>query len=69
MMKTKQITEFGNIYDCRYFYDYNTDCIDISLDGEHLGSIIGLSLPDEEDNEQVSYFEAEVINWIIDNGY
>jgi hypothetical protein len=35
--------------------------------GKHLGSIIGISIPDIDDEEENIEFDNEVINWIVDN--
>ena len=66
----RQVFEFGSIYDCRYFFINNQyEGIEVRQDGELLGSIVGLSIPDEDDEIECSNFESEVINWIVDNEY
>lgn len=63
------VFEFGQEYVCRYFFDSDTSAegVDVSRDGEHLGSIIGISIPDEEDEDEVKKFEKEVTDWLVDN--
>lgn len=65
----RSVFEFGNEYVCTYFFDIDNQCegVDISCNGNHLGSIIGVTIPDEEDKDEVKAFENEVIDWIIDN--
>lgn len=66
----KSVFEFGNEYNCTNFFDVDTQAsgVDVSLNGEHIGSIIGITVPDDIDDidEQVK-FDKEVINWIVDN--
>jgi len=68
-MKQKSVFEFGNEYQCTYFWctDRNVSGVDVSLDGEHLGSIIGLDVPEIDDEEGNIEFDHEVIQWIVDN--
>ncbi len=63
------VSQFGNDYKCIDFFctDRNVGGVDVSRDGEHIGEIIGLSLPDEEDEEECEKFDNEVIEWIVDN--
>lgn len=71
MAQTITVSEFGNDYECREFFD--TDLgggIEVSNNGERLGSILGLSIPDKEDEDyeyNLKMFEADVIAWIVDN--
>ena len=67
-MKTS-IFEFGNEYVCRSFFDIDNQYsgVEIYNNKERLGSIVGLSIPDEDDEEEVKKFEKEVIDWIIEN--
>jgi DNA-directed RNA polymerase subunit RPC12/RpoP len=62
------VSEFGNDYICRYFFDTDTsfEGIEISLNGELLGSA-AISFPDEEDADEMNKFKEEVIQWIVDN--
>jgi len=39
------------------------------LNDEHLGEIIGIDIPDIDDEEENIKFDNEVINWIVDNNY
>jgi len=73
MKKEKTVNVFGNDYLCTQFWSIEGNCssIDVSLDGMHLGSILGLEIPDSEDSveyfEQDENFTSEVIDWIVDN--
>ena len=61
--------EFGNEYVCTYFFDVDTNAsgVDISRDGEHIGSIIGLDRPGIDDEEENIEFDNQVIEWIVEN--
>jgi hypothetical protein len=63
------VFEFGREFQCTDFYDTDTNHggIDVSENGNHLGEIVGLSVPDIDDEEETEKFNAEVINWIVDN--
>lgn len=63
------VSQFGNDYKCIDFFctDRNVGGIDVSRNGEHIGEIIGLSLPDVNDEDECQKFDNEVINWIVDN--
>lgn len=63
------VSEFGNDYVCRDFTDVDPDRsgVDVSLDDEHIGEILGISIPDPNDKEEVEKFRKEVIEWIVDN--
>jgi len=66
------VSEFGNDYECRPFCDIlkggvTLEGIEITRDGEYVGQMIGYSLPDMEDEEDVNDFKHNVISWIIDN--
>lgn len=70
MKNTKSVFEFGNEYICTQFYDVviNADGVEINRNGgELLGSIIGLLIPDIEDEEENIKFDNEVIEWLVDN--
>lgn len=69
MNTQKAVFQFGNEYTCTNFFDVDTQAsgVDISLDGNHLGSIIGLSIPDIDDEEENIKFDNEVIKWLVDN--
>jgi len=71
MKNQKAVFEFGNEYNCTSFYncDLNYEGVDVSLNGEHLGSIVDISIPDIEDEEENIKFDAEVIDWIVDNNF
>lgn len=63
------VSHFGSDYKCVSFYctDRNVGGVDVSREGEHIGEIIGISLPDSEDEDECKKFDNEVINWIVDN--
>ena len=71
MKNQKAVFEFGNEYNCTEFYDVdiNAGGIEVSLNGEHLGSIIGVNIPDIEDDEENIKFDKEVVDWIVDNNF
>lgn len=56
---------------CRSFFDVDLGYggIEIYEDGERLGSMIDVNLPDENDEEEMEWFENKVENWLIDNGH
>ena len=70
-MNQKAVFEFGNEYNCTSFYDvnYNYAGVDVSLNGEHLGLIIGLDVPDIDDEKENVKFDNQVIDWIVDNDF
>ncbi len=63
------VHEFGNDYVCKDFTDVDPDRtgVVVSLNDEHLGEILGISIPDPEDAEEVEKFNKEVIEWVVDN--
>jgi hypothetical protein len=66
----KSVFQFGNEYACTNFFDVDTQAsgVDVSLDGEHIGSIIGISVPEDiDDIDEQEKFDDEVITWIVDN--
>jgi hypothetical protein len=67
----KSVFEFGNEYQCTQFFcsDRNVVGVDVSLNNEHLGEIIGIHIPDIDDEEENIKFDNEVINWIVDNNH
>jgi len=68
-MKQKSVFEFGNEYVCTYFFDVDTNAfgVDVSRDDEHIGSIIGLDIPEIDDEEGNIEFDNQVIEWIVEN--
>jgi hypothetical protein len=68
-MNQKSVFEFGNEYQCQQFFcsTRNVGGVDVSRDGEHIGEIIGLTIPDIEDEDENVKFDNEVINWLVDN--
>jgi len=61
---------FGEV-ECRSFMDIDPDVsgIEVSIDDERLGSMIGESLPDEQDEDEVANFGDKVELWLIENGH
>lgn len=71
MNNQKAVFEFGDEFMCTEFWDVdiNAGGVDVTRNGKHLGSIIGLSIPDIEDEDENIKFDKEVIDWIVDNGH
>jgi hypothetical protein len=69
MKNQKSVFEFGDEFVCTEFFDVdlNIGGVDISRDDEHLGSILGLSIPDIDNEEENIKFDNQVIEWIVDN--
>ena len=65
------IEGFGTEYQCRNFFDIDTNSsgIEVYEDGKRLGSMIGVSIPDSEDLEEIAKFKDELENWIVVNGF
>ena len=61
MIGTYRLSPFTNV-------DPDEIGIDVSTyGGEHIGSIIGESIADEDDDEGWKKFKNMVENWIVDN--
>jgi hypothetical protein len=60
---------FGDEYQCTEFYDVdlNYSGVDVSFNGNHLGSIIGVNIPDIDDDDESVNFNNEVTKWLVDN--
>ncbi len=72
MKNQKSVFEFGDEFICTEFFDVETNSsgVDINRNGvEHLGSIIGVVIPDIDDEDENVKFDLEVINWVVDNGF
>ena len=71
MKNQKSVFEFGNEYQCTQilYPDRSIGGIDVSVNGNHLGKIIGIEIPDIDDEEENIKFDNEVINWIVDNEF
>jgi hypothetical protein len=69
MKNQKSVFEFGDEFVCTQFFDIDLQAsgVDITRNDEHLGSIIGLTIPDIEDVEENIEFDKEVVLWIVDN--
>lgn len=69
MKNQKSVFEFGEEYVCTEFYDadLSTSGVDVSCNDNHLGQILGLSIPDIDDEESNMKFDKDVIAWIVDN--
>ena len=71
MKNQKSVFEFGDEFQCQDFTDVDPDVsgVEVFRNGTRLGSIVGLSVPDIEDEEENEKFDKEVIEWLIDNGH
>jgi len=71
MKNQKSVFEFGNEYTCQEFTDVDPDVsgVEVFEYNKRLGSIVGLSIPDIEDEDENIKFDKEVIDWIVDNGH
>lgn len=70
MKNQKSVFEFGAEFICTEFYDVdsNSGGVEVNRNGtEHMGSIMGVSIPDIDDEEENIKFDNEVINWVVDN--
>jgi len=69
MKNQKSVFQFGEEFQCQSFTDVDPDVsgVEVFKDGERLGSIVGLEIPDIEDEEENEKFDNEVIAWIVDN--
>lgn len=69
MKNQKSVFKFGNEYQCQSFTDVDPDVsgIEIFIDGQRIGNIVGLEIPDIEDEEENIKFDNEVIDWLLDN--
>ena len=71
MKNQKSVFEFGNEYQCTQFTNIDPDYagVDVSLNDDHIGEIVGLDIPDDpEDDEANIKFDNAVIVWIVENG-
>ena len=71
MKNQKSVFEFGDEFICTEFYDGDLNCggVEVKRNYEHLGSILGLEIPDIEDEEENIKFDKEVTDWIVDNNF
>ncbi len=70
MKNQKSVFEFGDEYVCTQFTNVDPDYtgVDISLNDNHIGQIVGLDIPDDiDDIESNIAFDTEVEDWIIEN--
>ena len=67
---TTNLLAFGEVM-VRVFFevDLGYGGLEVYIDGEHLGSMIDVSLPDENDEEEMEWFNNKLENWLIDNGH
>ena len=67
----KIFTDWNDVITCRNFTDVDHDVsgVDLTRDGNHLGSMYGESIPDENDEEAMEDFKETVEVWMIDNEY
>ena len=71
-METIKIkSSFGDNIECREFFDIvgssEISGIEIFKSGRRLGSLLGVSIPDKNDNDEIEKFINEIDNWLIDN--
>lgn len=68
-MNQKSVFEFGNEYQCQSFWCVDRNCggVSVSNNGNIIGEIIGLDIPDIEDEEENIKFDQAVIEWLVDN--
>ena len=69
MKNQKSVFEFGDEYVCTEFYDVdiNAGGVEVKRNNEYLGTIIGLEIPDIDDEEENIKFDKEVVEWVVDN--
>jgi len=61
------VNDFGNKVSCRPFTNANWSGIEVNVEGNRLGSMVGETLPDPVDEQEVEDFESRVTDWIIEN--
>ena len=74
MKNQKSVFQFGKEYQCTDSEDVvlnqlKVTSVDVTLDGEHLGKIIGVSIPDIDSEDENIQFDKEVIQWIAGNDF
>ena len=70
MRNQRSVFEFGDEFICTEFYDVDANYggVEVNRNGvEYLGQIVGISIPDFDDEEESTKFDYEVIDWIVDN--
>ena len=67
---TVEVLAYGPIR-ARIFFDTELGYggLEIYQNGEHLGSMIDVSFPDENDEDEMEWFINKLENWLIDNGH
>ncbi len=73
-MKTYTTNVFGDDIECNEFFDIvgtstTVSGVEIFRNGDRLGSMIGVSLPDQTDNDEVEDFNDELENWLVENEF
>ena len=65
----KSVFMFGNEYRCVGFTDVAPDVsgVEIFRNDESLGKIVGLNIPDIEDEEENIKFDIEINAWLVEN--
>lgn len=71
MKNQKSVFEFGDEFVCTEFYDVdlNYGGVEVKRNDEYLGSILGLAIPDIDDDEENEKFDKEVIDWTVENNF
>ncbi len=73
-MNTITIEAFGDKIECKEFFDIvgtstEVSGVEIFRDGERLGQMIGTSIPDINDQDEVDDFRDEIEIWLVDNEF
>lgn len=73
-MNTITIEAFGDKIECREFFDIvgtstEVSGVEIFRDNERLGQLVGISIPDLNDEDEVDDFRDEIECWLVDNEF
>ena len=73
-MNTITIEAFGDKIECKEFFDIvgtstEVSGVEIFRDGERLGQMIGTSIPDINDQDEVDDFRDGIEIWLVDNEF
>jgi len=69
MSQTRIVSEFGNDYLCVSFTNVDPDYsgVTVKRDGNVIGEIVGLDIPDKDDKIAIAEFNDTVTTWIVEN--